>query len=307
MALTPAVAGRKLDFRASAKPRSRSAGARLHRTEIMSISSKSHPLTAPTLLGNLRGLNNFAGGLRYHLNARRFRRTLWRPYTDEVALLLQQWAPQNRRLVIIGPSAGWHLPAAFLQQFEAVIAIEPDPLARWLLKRRFPSVAWQFHCDDYFTPQHPLGWSDNTARLFGDFPDAALLFAHFLGQLVGLHPLAVAAEQGTELCETSVYAAWKQKLNQQLAGRTWASFHDRLSGLAPPCAQQAHSETELPLPDLQVQFWPTSPHFYDHLTGGIGAQLPHQYRIWQRKPDVWHLVAVAWQNRKDTPSKLPAI
>lgn len=288
--MTPALVGRRLAISATPPQRER-----LQLSQ--QIEQKQRLLLpAPTLLTDLHGLNNFAGGLRYHYNAWRFRHTLWRPYTNEVAQLLQQWAPQNAQLVVIGPSAGWHLPTAFLSQFETVVAIEPDPLARWLLRRRFPMVHWQFHHDDYFTPQHPLGWSDNTARLFSDFPDAALLFAHFLGQMVGLHPLAVAAEEQGEVIATPVYNHWKQKLNEQLQHRTWASFHDRLSGLQPPCAQQRQGETELSLPDLQAHFWPTQPQFYDHLTGQIGAHLPHQYRIWQRKPKVWHVIAVVWQN-----------
>ena len=71
-----------------------------------------------------------SGGLVYHLRALRHRHGLWAPFQRVVADWLAGWQPGRRELVIVGPSAGYALPAGFLRRFERVTALEPDPLAR---------------------------------------------------------------------------------------------------------------------------------------------------------------------------------
>ncbi len=233
---------------------------------------------------------NLAGGVRYHLSAWRYHRSLWAPYRQEVARFLQTWQPPCRELAIIGPSAGWHLPSEFLRQFKVVYAIDPDPLAHWLLRRRFPRVPWVAITRDYFTPSGALLWSDNTARLFSDFPDAALFFAPFLGQLPGLYPEAVVQEQGDDLAESRAYVRWKALLNEQLSQRHWASMHDRLSSPTPPALGPTDLPAELPRLALQQLAWPQGAAVVDHLTGGLAPERPRRLLAWQRTPVMWHLV-----------------
>lgn len=242
----------------------------------------------------LAGAGNVAGGWRYHLYAWRYRHTLWAPYTEQVSAFLNTWQPRRAQLVIIGPSAGWHLPAAFLQRFEQVVAIEPDPLARWLLRRRFPQVRWVMHSDDYFTPDHPAGWSANTARLFADYPNAALLFANFLGQLIGLYPGAVAEEQGDDIVQTRVFGHWKAQFAAQLATRTFASLHDCWSSAQPPL--QALPQNTADLSATAAPFG-HSAQVVDHLIGGLLPQLPRKWLTWQRKPQMWHVIEALAQDR----------
>lgn len=233
---------------------------------------------------------NLAGGVRYHLGAWRWHRSLWAPYRAEVARFLREWQPPCKQLAIVGPSAGWHLPSEFLSRFEVVYAIDPDPLAHWLLHRRFPQVAWVPITSDYFTPAGPLMWSDNTARLFSDFPDAALFFAHFLGQLPGLYPQAVTTEQGDDIAESRAYLRWKTMLNAQLSRRHWASMHDRLSSPTPPELGPTDLAAELSRPALQQLAWPKGAALADHLTGGLAPHQPRRLLAWQRTPAMWHLV-----------------
>lgn len=233
---------------------------------------------------------NLAGGVRYHLGAWRYHRSLWAPYRLEVARFLQAWQPPCRELAIIGPSAGWHLPAEFLRRFSVVYAIDPDPLAHWLLRRRFAQVRWVAVTDDYFTPAGARLWSDNTARLFSDFPQAALFFAHFLGQLPGLYPQAVAVEQGDDLGESRAFQRWKALLNEQLSQRHWASMHDRLSSPTPPALGPTDLAAELPRHALQRLAWPQGAAVADHLTGGLAPAQPRRLLAWQRTPRMWHLV-----------------
>ncbi len=255
------------------------------------------PLAPPTQppLAALRGLVNGAGGLAYHLTALRFRRTLWQPYHAQVADVLALWAPPQRALVVIGPSAGWNLPAAFLARFDTVTAIEPDPLARWLLRRRFAKVHWQFDANDYFTPHGPLPWRDNLDRLFARYPHQALLFSEFLGQLLGLYPDAVATERDGALVTTPAFDAWRGHLRAHLQARTFCTLHDRWVSHTPP----------LPLPAPPLPFavdgppppalWPQPDAALDPLTATLTPQPPQRVLLWQRLPGRWHVMAAAWR------------
>lgn len=85
-----------------------------------------------------------SGGLVYHLRAARHRHGLWAPFHASVAGWLADWQPRRRELLIVGPSAGYALPDGFFTRFAQVTALEPDPLARWLLRRRADAAQLRF-------------------------------------------------------------------------------------------------------------------------------------------------------------------
>lgn len=85
-------------------------------------------------------------------------------------------------------------------RFERVTALEPDPLARWLLARRPDAGRLSVSRLDCLTTP------DGLAQLAAAHPHAAVLFSNVLGQ--------VAAPQTTG---ASLIA-------QHLAGHAWASY-----------------------------------------------------------------------------------
>jgi hypothetical protein len=244
----------------------------------------------------LRGLVNEAGGLNYHFLAWRFRKTLWRGFHHQVHATLAAWAPQEQELVIVGPSAGWNLPEDFLARFERVIAIEPDPLARWLLRRRFPRVRWQMDATDYFTPHGALLWSDNLSRLFARYPTQAILFSEFLGQLFGLYTDALAEVQEGQVVESAAFVQWKVGLRAHLATRSYCTIHDRwVSSVAPrpvPPAPWPFSPDGPPPPAL----WRDPQVAFDPLTAALTPDTPQRLLLWQRLPARWHVMAAVWRN-----------
>lgn len=242
----------------------------------------------------IRALFNAAGGLPYHLLALRHRKHLWTAYRLRVGEVLAQWSPPQRDLLVVGPSAGWLLPSSFLEQFQIVYAVEPDPVARWLLRRRFPRVAWQMVTEDYFTPAGRHLWRDNLARLFDDFPTQAILFSDFLGQLWGLYPDAVARAFNGQPVETAAFTAWKRALCAHLAGRSWCSTHDRLVTSHRPGVEHLAAAHALSLADLAAALNAAPESIADALTEGIVPAGARQYAIWQRKPDHWHAMEMAW-------------
>lgn len=212
-----------------------------------------------------------SGGLAYHWRAWRGRHR-WAPFATTVADWLRAWQPSGGDLVVVGSSAGYTLDPAFLARFPRITVLEPDPLARYLLRRRFPEVAFSFpDLDCLSLPEGP-------ARLAADFPQAAILFANVLGQVrdaAALPDLAAA-------------------LGNALASRAWASYHDLLSA---PEAPRAPLPEILPAggdpAELARRLWTgRAVTVTDHGTAGL-LPGPARLALWPLAPRAWHVVA--WQ------------
>lgn len=220
-----------------------------------------------------------SGGLRYHLRAWRWRRALWAPFHAVVKPWLNEWQPDASHLVLLGPSGGYALAADFLAGFSRITVLEPDPLARRLLRYRFPAIPFEFAVAAW------LPGPDGFHQLAQRYPDAAFLFCNLLGQtLVG---------EG----EDHSRAAWLQQLESALQGRAWASWHDLASTARPPdrTAAIARPAAES-LENVLAHFWQCGElEIHDHDCAGICPELPRQYAIWQLKPGRYHLVE--WLSR----------
>lgn len=166
-----------------------------------------------------------SGGLAYHFAALRFRHRLWQPFISQVeSWLCNDWNPKEKELIVFGPSAGWTLPIRFLERFERVVFVEPDPLARWLLRLRFCRIRRRF---EMLAEHRHLPWFSRRgdfARFLQSRPNAAILFANLLGQISLLTPETESAE--------SLMASEREFL-AGLHGRSWASYHDVISARAP--------------------------------------------------------------------------
>jgi len=234
------------------------------------------------------GLFNVAGGLPYHALARRYRHLLWQDYAKQVEQSLLLWAPAGDELVVVGPSGGWLLPQSLLQRYVRVTAIEPDPLARWLLRRRFPGLAWSFDVHDYFTPYGDCPWREGLHRLAAQYPHQPIYFAEFLGQFMGLYPNAVAREVGDAVVEAPAFAAWKHEFWQVFCHRPVFSSHDRLVARQPPHTFCLQLPTEYSAAELAAQLWHPDAAVADPQSGGLFPGLPRRVAVWQRRPGYWH-------------------
>jgi len=148
-----------------------------------------------------------SGGLAWHWRA-------WcgaqrhRPFRLAVESWLAGWSPPCARLILVGPSAGWTLPGAWLSQFQEILAIDLDPLAPWFFALNHPvrRTGLRWLRGDLMTelPRHLQAW-----------PDAAVLFCNVLGQL------AVERED---------HELVLAELPRILRRHHWASFHDCYTG-----------------------------------------------------------------------------
>lgn len=191
----------------------------------------------------LRAAFNPAGGVRYHLRARRHRDREWAGFRTALDAWLATWRPEADTLAIVGPSGGHCLPDALLARFTRLVCFEPDPTARPLFAARLralpapPELTWI--ADDRWV--EPVLRGDGApVDLIRD--GCALLFANFLGQVAFLVP------DGRWL---EFRSAWRASVWPLLATVPWASFHDRVSGEIAPRLGDGLT-TARPLDDEQI-------------------------------------------------------
>jgi len=228
-----------------------------------------------------------SGGLVYHLRALRYRTRLWAPYRTALAEWLAESLPLADELILVGPSAGHCLPLARLGRFGRLLVLEPDPLARWLLRRRLPHARIEAeHRDLLLGPM--LSGRPGLDTVLARRPRAAVLFCNLLGQLHWDLPDEEQARFHAEL---------QRRVLPQLTGRSWASFHDRWSldgeQLAAPAAtlrfQRRPSDDELGIACFGATGAPLTA--LDHGTSQLFPDaLPRCYFGWQLTPRALHVV-----------------
>jgi hypothetical protein len=227
-----------------------------------------------------------SGGILYHLRAWR-RQRLWRSFTVEVAEWLRDWPLRRDHLLLIGPSAGYTLPLAWLNSFARIDAYDIDPFAGWLLKRRLPKA--KFHRADMFWQNGALSTAPLKEALAFHrraHPGATVctLFSNVLGQ-VRLERAVTDPEWDRFLVE----------LRQTLTELPWASYHDLYT--VEPLTYQEHLALGNCLRGLQDPSqikqikWTKPFELLDHTTGGRWTEgLQKTRMIWSLHRKSLHII-----------------
>ncbi|MBI3556031.1 MAG: hypothetical protein HY074_07195 [Deltaproteobacteria bacterium] len=124
-----------------------------------------------------------AGGLRYHWRALSHSKILWSPFRSAIGEWLEGWQPRERRLILIGPSAGYCLTPKLLARFDEIVALEPDPVARVLLPFRMKHPRLTLLSDSFFTSPDETVRLSGLQQMLNSYPDSAVLFCNLLGML----------------------------------------------------------------------------------------------------------------------------
>lgn len=239
------------------------------------------------------GFLNPAGGLRYHLRALRHSRVLWQPFRWALGEWLLGWTPPETTLVLVGPSGGYNLQPFLFERFQRVVCLEPDPVARAIFARRLAKAPLDVRPKLEFVKEDQLlKEPERLQKLLDGLGSCALLFSNVLGQLRAL--LEVSSSDAPELLRV------REAVQQALIGRSWASFHDRVSGFVRPSfeglrtADVRLSDEELvaaAYDDSTSQANAGESELLDHLTEGFfPANLPHAYFVWELGPGLFHLI-----------------
>ena len=236
---------------------------------------------------------NPSGGLRWHWRAWRSV-ALWSATNGQIADWLANVQPRSKRLLLLGPSAGWMLPTTWLLRFESIHAIDIDPVARFLFGWRHgpalkaAGIRWHYQTGDALAA---------LPRLLTTQPRACVLLDNLLGQL-RFH----APHWQDPVLYTRLQLADIQRL---LQGREWGSVHDVLSGPAAGLAPEQNfpavrSSVVLPTAEPQVDVaWLAAAQprgeWLDHLTDQVfPTGTPVQNIAWAFSPDYWHWLQAAW-------------
>jgi hypothetical protein len=206
-------------------------------------------------------LVNPAGGIRYHLRARRYAERLWQPFRWALGEWLLGWQPPERTLLLFGPSGGYNLQPFLFERFDQLVCFEPDPLAFALFARRLRRA--------------PLERRPKLERIAED-------------------QLTADAELGD-----ADFARTREAVVAALQGRSHASFHDRASGevrlgfAQPLIASSRLSDREVLDSIYNAPDEPTleSLGLVDHDTSGFFDQnQEHAYFHWELEPGWFHLI-----------------
>lgn len=238
---------------------------------------------------------NEAGGLRYHWRGFRYAENLWAPFRFALAEWLYAWQPPEKKLVVVGASGGWCIQPFFFERFTEVLCLEPDPVAHFVFRRRLARAPLESRPALRFErADHLLAEPARLARLLDAEGDSAVLFSNVLGQL----PVLL----GNETAQDPRHVAVREGVAEACRGRSWASFHDRVSGsLEPVLEQGARFPERLADAEILRRFYPVveapaiardgSRELLDHLTAGFfPAARPHTYFCWPLMPGVFHLI-----------------
>ncbi len=232
---------------------------------------------------------NPAGGIRYHLRARRYAKKLWEPFRWSLGEWLLGWQPSESELLLVGPSAGYNLQPFLFERFQTVVVLEPDPIARFLFERRLRRAPLERQPRlEFIGKDHWVRHPERLLPLLERLGQPALLFSNVIGQVMSL----LDAE-----AEVAELQAVRSAVRAALEHRSWASFHDRVSGpLAPSLegltvAARRWSDQEVLANAYAGEEQTLVVELSDHYTDGFfPEELPHAYLRWELEPGGYHLI-----------------
>ena len=260
--------------------------------------------------------DNPTGGLGYHVRAWRYRNRYWSTFLSSLSDWLEQWSPQQREILLIGPSGGHCMDFNFLAKFSSVVCVDTDPFASFLFRWRARGVFNQtgaklvWDSTDYLSPGKDGFSMTGLDALLAAHPTAAVLFCNILGQLPLLGEDRASGQDDTKPAEGS-YESWLLDLPNHLQGRSWASFHDRLSGPVKP----ENIDEKLLAPwstsvDLIENYYPLQEiedvTMLDHRTAPLLKDLPRRQMIWEIVPGTYHLIEAVSIVAATADRQLPA-
>jgi hypothetical protein len=230
------------------------------------------------------------GGLNWHVHAFQSQKR-WQTTVAHIEHFLVRCQPSHTHLLLMGCSAGWMMPTAWLTQFTQIDAYDIDPLAQRLFNWRHGRALRHSQTQIRHHRQDAMA---HLPELLAKHPQASIWFDNMLGQHRYRIRNEVQVEQDLSALKTT------------LTGRDWGSLHDLLSG--PTLATRAQN---LRLQDIRHNVYPRDMDaafnqslvqslqaqgiWFDHLTSHVFADdAPTTLIPWEFKPHYWHWLQAGW-------------
>ena len=230
------------------------------------------------------------GGLNWHLHAFQSQKR-WKPTVAHIEHFLLRCQPRHTHLLLIGCSAGWMMPTAWLTQFTQIDAYDIDPIAQRLFNWRHGRA---LRNSQTHITHHRQDAMAHLPELLAKHPQASIWFDNMLGQ----HRYRIRDEVQVEQD--------LRALKITLAGRDWGSVHDLLSGNTLATRAQnlrlqdirrnVHpSDMDAAFNQSLVQSLQAQGIWFDHLTSHVFADdAPTTLIPWEFKPRYWHWLQAGW-------------
>jgi hypothetical protein len=238
-------------------------------------------------------LFNPAGGVRYHLRALQYSKSLWQPFRWAIGEFLLRFQPNATTLLVVGPSAGYCLQPFLFERFERLVCLEPEPIARYFFSRRIKQATLERTPKiEFITEDHLVKHPERLPKLAAGLGDCAVLFSNVLGQLRGL--LEIDELEHPKLLHV------RNAIREVTANHAFVSFHDRVSGrIRPSFVPPFRSSHRLSDDEVATELYKhtligdqaEAVTLLDHFTSELfNAELPHEYFTWQLEPGSYHLI-----------------
>ncbi len=210
---------------------------------------------------------------------------------------MSEFDARSERALLVGPSAGYTLPDAFLRRFSAITVLEPDPIAGLLLMRRLRRLGVRElvleRRDQLLSPL--LEGKRGLPELLDADPQRCLVFGNLLGQ-TGF------------LLDDSEFERFKASFRERI-GR--GSHSARGSAFTTVClvasrrASRGSTERVAGCDDASVlsELYPRDPgaravELFDHRSDGFFPDtLAHSYFSWPIDRERHHLIEAVSSQR----------
>tara|TARA_Y100000590_G_C15706597_1_gene1008840 strand:- start:1034 stop:1759 length:726 start_codon:yes stop_codon:yes gene_type:complete len=223
-------------------------------------------------LGDEEMIFSPTGGLSYHLRAFRYKRNLWSPFISQVHSEIQSWKSPGKALLLIGPNAGYSLPLSYLSQWEKIEVLEPDPIARFFLKKKLG--LFSYNSRDFFFDLEDESMDYQIVHLFEEYSDYDWIFCNFLGQLQSLYPES----------KKEIHPHWIKTFQDLLLKKNhWFSYHDLFSAPQKPKIEAIDSQKFISYDDFIRRVYSTERetlYINDHQTWKLFEPFPLEERRW---------------------------
>lgn len=239
------------------------------------------------MLINIQNFINPTGGLFYHYLGLKYSKRLWKQTRELLSQELSHWLMNKKKLIIIGPSAGYLFNSETFSQLTELTLIDTDPLALYLfkLKHKCPQKTQSFTQDGIGIQNGKVNFHSLNIIL-KNHPDQPILFSNVLGQLPLVAPSTFSHSKQID--------EFKLQLQEIVQNRPFFSFHDRLTikqtvkakkSCVKSATQLSNNEVIESLVDLSQSL-----ELLDHSTYRLFDHCKsYSYWLWSRTPSEIHI------------------
>lgn len=221
-----------------------------------------------------------SGGLFYHYLGFKYSSRNWADSRSFINQHLNDFINQTqRKILFIGPSAGYLFEVENKDKLNSSTFIDIDPLASLLFKIRHQSQGHWIRQDAFFSLND----------LVSNYASHAFIFCNVLGQLPFIFP--------NEWNNDEKLITWKKSFRDTMKSKSVFSFHDRLTIVTNDrVLLKEQANQYLSTRTLVESLVTNSSTVIDHSTDNLFETNQAHYTLWPMTPNEHHVLECISQN-----------